>query len=71
MLTKNDLSKIEEIIDIKMDRVIEEIKVVIEMVGEVIGKLDKNIQETQGHRIAIGSHEQRIQGLETKVFSPV
>lgn len=83
MLTKNDLKKLKEIFVTKeefqqslkkaleknTDIIVKEIRVVIDILAENIDKLNNNIKETRGHRVAIGDHEERIQKVEHKYSS--
>jgi len=68
MLTRNDVKELKTIfatkedLDNRTNSIINEIKTVIEMIGEFIGKT-KNQEEI------LDTHEHRLDKLEDKVFS--
>lgn len=68
--TKDDLKRfatkedVQEIVNESMEGVVEGVKTIIDMLGETNRKTEQNTKEVQGHRVAIGDHEERIRLLE-------
>lgn len=73
MLTKSDLKNLERIFATKEDlRVTTDqlIKLMTENFSTLIERLDEVICGLQSHRIVLGNHENRLQKVETEIFSP-
>lgn len=79
MITDNDIEKIkkrlEKIFITKdefkktSDDIIDSLKIVISMVGEVSEKLDKTIVKDKEQNDNLNDHERRLDKIEDKVFS--
>ncbi|MDO8496985.1 MAG: hypothetical protein Q7S61_00380 [bacterium] len=72
--TKEDLKKMEKKFEEKfatkdelkenINRLVKDITIVIEMLGDIHKKMDDYMTEARGNRVAIGDHEKRIHHLE-------
>lgn len=45
-----------------------ELRLIVEIIGEQNNKLDKALEEISTHRIVLGNHEQRIKTIERYQF---
>jgi len=68
--TKDDLKRfankedVRDIVKESTESIVEGVRIIIDMLGETSNKTEQNTEEVQGHRIAIGDHEERIRLLE-------
>lgn len=71
--TKNESRELKsELNELKLDvanltkEMVASFKIVIDMLGDIKDSLDKNIQETQGHRIILGNIEESFKKSKTR-----
>jgi len=67
--TKEDIKRLEKKQDSYQQENVDNFKTILEMLQEHMEKIDGSLDELKSNRIVLGNHEQRLQKVETKVFS--